>query len=134
MMMDVAASGEGALPETQSELFDRAILRLAEEHNAARRRELTGQALHVGRRVAIAERVAAAMVLAGKAAIDCDLTTTTGSDLRIRELEGFVEQDRAAAGAASFPVSVEQIQEVLATALFVDLGGRASYFCASQPR
>ncbi len=123
MMIDIAASGEGALPQTQSELFDCAILRLAEEHDAGRRRELTGQALHVGRRVVVAERIAAAMVLAGKAAIESDLTTTSGGDLTIRELEGFSEQDPEAAGGASFPVRVEQIQEVLATALFVDLGG-----------
>jgi hypothetical protein len=49
MMVDVAVAGEGALPETQSELFDGTILRLAEEHDAGRRRELTRQALHVRR-------------------------------------------------------------------------------------
>lgn len=70
MMLDVAASGEGALPQNQSELLDQAILRLVAEHDAARRRELTGQALHVGRRAVISKRVAAAVVLAGKAAID----------------------------------------------------------------
>ena len=123
MIIDIAASGEGALPDTQSELFDRAILRLADEHDAGRRRELTGQALHVGRRVVVAERIAAAMMLAGKAAIESDLTTTSGGDLTIRELEGFSEQDAEAAGGASFLVGVEQIQEVLATALFVDIGG-----------
>jgi len=123
MMINVAAAGDGALPQTQSELFDRAILRLAEEHDAGRRRELTGQALHVGGRVVVAERIAAAMVLAGKAAIESDLTTTSRGDLTIRELEGFSEQDPEAAGAASFPVRVEQIQEVLGTALFADIGG-----------
>jgi hypothetical protein len=123
MMLDVIASSGGALPETQAKLFDRAILRLAEEHDAGRRRASMGRALHVGRRVAIAERIAAALILAGKAAIASDLTTGSGSDLTIRELEGFSEQDPEAAGGASFPVAVEQVQEVLATALFVDLGG-----------
>jgi hypothetical protein len=123
MMIDVATSEEGALPETQSELFNRAILRLVEEHDAGRRRELTGQAMHVGRRAVVAERIAAAMVLGGKAAIDSDLTIASRGDLTIRELEGFFEQDPEAAGGASFRVGVEQIQEVLATALFVDLGG-----------
>ncbi len=123
MMIDIAASGEGTLPATQSKLFDHAILRLAEEHDPARRRELTGQGLHVGQRVIVAERIAAAMMLAGKAAIHADLTMMVGGDLNIRELEGFTEQDPEAAGGASFPVRVAQIQEVLATALFVDIGG-----------
>ena len=102
MMIDIASSGEGALPATQAELFDRATLRLAEEHDVGRRRELTGQALHVGRRIAVAERIAAAMVLGGKAAIESDLTAKWGADLTIRELEGFSEQDAEAAGGASF--------------------------------
>lgn len=128
MMLDVAVAEEGALPTTQAELFDRAILRLAEEHDVGRRRELTGHSLHVGRRVAVAERVAAAMVLAGKAAIDSDLTVTSSGDLTVRELEGFTEEDSEAAGGASFRVGAEQVQEVLATALFVDLGaGRLSF-------
>ncbi len=129
MMIDIAASDEGTLPGTQAELFDRAILRLAEEHDAGRRRELAPQALHVGRRVAVAERIAAAMVLAGKSAIESDLTTTSRADLTIRELEGFSEQDSEAAGGASFTVGAEQVQEVLATALFVHLGGdRLTFF------
>jgi hypothetical protein len=129
MMIDIAASGEGALPGTRAELFDRAILRLAEEHDAGRRRELASQALHVGRRVAVAERIVAAMVLAGKTAIESDLTTTSRADLTIRELEGFSEQDPDAAGGASFTVGAEEVQEVLATALFVHLGGvRLTFF------
>lgn len=128
MMIDVAASDEGALPRTRSQLFDRAILRLAEEHDAGRRRELTGRALHVGKRVFVAERIAAAMVLAGKAAIDAALAATSGGDLTVRELAGFSEHDPEAAGAASFNVGVEEVQEVLATALFVDLGaGRLTF-------
>jgi hypothetical protein len=129
MMIDIVATGEGALPGTRAELFDRAILRLAEEHDAGRRRELGSQALHVGRRVAVAERIAAAMVLAGKAAIEPDLTTTSRADLTIRELEGFSEQDWEAAGGASFTVGVGEVQEVLATALFVHGGGaRLTFF------
>jgi hypothetical protein len=129
MMIEIATSGQGVLPGTRAELFDRAILRLAEEHDVGRRRELAPSSLHVGRRVAIAERIAAAMVLAGKAAIDSDLTSTSRADLTIRELEGFSEQDSQAAGGASFMVSVEEVQEVLATALFVHKGGvRLTFF------
>lgn len=129
MMLDIAASGGGALPGTRAELFDRGILRLTEEHDVGRRRELASQTLHVGRRVAVAERIAAAMVLAGKVAIESDLTTTSRADLTIRELEGFSEQDPDAAGGASFTVRVEEVQEVLATALFVHLGGvRLTFF------
>lgn len=128
MMLDVAVAGEGALPTTQAELFDRAILRLAEEHGESRRRELASESLHVGRRAAVAERVAAAMMLAGKAAIDSDLAATSRGDVTVRALEGFTEEDPDAAGGASFGVGAEQVQEVLATALFVDLGsGRLAF-------
>ncbi len=129
MLIQIATSEEGALPGTRAELFDRALLRLAEEHDAARRRVLGSQALHVGRRVAVAERIAAAMVLAGKAAIEADLTTTSRADLTVRELEGFSEQDWEAVGGASFAVGVAEVQEVLATALFVHGGGaRLTFF------
>src|SRR5437879_2547276 len=56
MMIDIAASDEGALPGTRAELFDRALLRLADERDAGRRRELASQALHVGRPCALPKR------------------------------------------------------------------------------
>ena len=89
MMLDIAVSGGGQLPASQAELFDRAILHLAEEPDQWRRSQLVGHVLPVGRRVAVAERIAAAMVLSARAAFESDMTVVSTADLTIRELEGY---------------------------------------------
>lgn len=122
MMLDIVVSEAGELPRTQAELFDSAVLRLVDEHNEARKRQLTATCLHAGRRVAVAERVAAAVLLSGRAAIDLDIAGHRGRDASVRELAGFSEQDSDAAGAASFLVETHHIDEVLHTALFVGAG------------
>ena len=122
MLIDVAVA-DGALPDTQAELFALSIVRLAEEHDASRRRDTADTALHVGQRIAVAERIAAATLLSGRAAINSDRSAATGGDVRVREFAGYSEQDPDAAGAAHFRVGEAQIAEVLGTALFVDVGG-----------
>lgn len=127
MMIDVAAD-KGALPATRGELFDHALVRLTDEPDSGRRQEGTGRLLHVGQRLAVAERIAACTVLAGRAAVNADAAIGDTADVGVRELAGFVEQDAHAAGAASFEITVEHIQEVLGTALFSDLGGGRRIF------
>jgi hypothetical protein len=122
MMLDIAAD-EGALPPSQHALFGRACVRLLGEHDDMRP---DVGSLDVGQRLAVAQRISAALLLSGRAAVT---TRAVGGDVRTRELAGFVEEDPDAAGDASFEVTTGALNEVLGTAFFVEMSsGRLGFW------
>lgn len=122
MLLDAAAE-QGMLPESHRSLFDRACIRLIDEPDESRRRDSVDGSLHVGQRLAVAERVAAAMIFSGSAAATTD-RTARGVAVAARQIAGFTEQDPDASGDADFEVTPDAIDEVLRTAFFRDLGGQ----------
>jgi len=112
------------LPTTQADLFRRGCRLLCEEPN--RRRRDTGS-LHAGQRLAVAQRVAATTLLAGRAAVTTAADARSGRDIRLVEIAGGHERDPEAAAPVDFRVDVPQIEEALQTALFTVTGARARF-------
>jgi hypothetical protein len=123
MMLD-AAHGQGALPETRAELYERGCRLLCQDPDP---RRAPGEGLHPGQRLAVAQRLAAATLLAGRAALTTEPAGPPGREVRASEVAGGHERDPDASAAADFRVDVPQIEDTLRAALFTAAHGRVRF-------
>jgi hypothetical protein len=121
-----AAREGGALPESVTELYLRGCRLLAEEPDEDRREETAK--LSVPQRVAVAARIAGAMVLAGRSSVLIDSQApTTSDDVSLEELIGGREITDSAV-TDTFAVEEDAVKEALATGLFSARGdGRLGF-------
>jgi hypothetical protein len=127
MLLDLASTAAG-LPDSQIELYDRALLHLATEPREERRRDpVTGPTVEPRARIVVASRIAAATVLSARARVATAMTAIPTNDaVTIAELAGGEERDTTASLSTAVEVTDRVIGEVLGSALFsargADLG------------
>ncbi|MGH2451018.1 MAG: hypothetical protein ACRDGE_07080, partial [Candidatus Limnocylindria bacterium] len=127
MLLEAAKEPEG-MPDTRAELFRRAVLRLAWEHDDGRRGDPAAGDLSAGKRIGVAQRIAGASLLSARPILVLESGNTRGADIDPAELEGYREKDPMAGAGATFPVAQKEIREVLGTALFTLRGaGRVAF-------
>lgn len=128
-----SASRTGQLPVTRAEAFASGLLLLADEGDEDRRREGEGQIRGGGARLALASRIAAALVLSGRTAVRIDTLPPSADDATLAQLAGGHELDREAAIPPKVEASAVNLAEVLGTSIFTSYGegrfgfGQASY-------
>lgn len=127
-MLIEATKESGGLPDTRTELFERASLRLVREHDSVRRRDPAAGRLHPWERLAVAERVAAAALFSAHSTISTESGEGSSGDLDPASIKGYSEEDAKSAGGGAFTVGVDEIVEVLRTAIFVDASPRTVQF------
>ncbi len=127
MLLEAAKEPEG-MPDTRAELFRRAVLRLAWEHDDSRRGNPAAGSLSAGQRTGVAQRIASASLLSARPILVLESGNTRGADIDPAELEGYREKDPMAGAGATFRVTQTEIREVLGTALFARRGaGRVAF-------
>jgi hypothetical protein len=115
---------DGALPTRRAELYRDGCRELCREPNPSRLETGRVGTLSAEERLAIAERVAAATVLGGRAAVRLRGTGTAPTVVELAELDGGSERTSADLVAVASDVDVDQrrLQETLATGLFTSRG------------
>ncbi len=115
-----AASGEGGLPTSQLDLYDRGLRKLAAEPGERRDRDpTTSGEVDVGKRMAIASRIAGATLLTGRPTIvRNESAELSANHALVRQLAGGTEPDLNLAIETRFEVSTAAVEEVLASGLF----------------
>ena len=108
---------EGRLPARLREIYVRGLKLMAVEYDEERpASSLSGTAA-----LAVASRIAAATVLAGRDAVDHQARGRPGT-VSLEALEGGTESDRLVALPTNVAVGAEAVREVLASALFTSRG------------
>jgi len=123
-LLDVYAR-DGQLPTRRVELYRDGCRELCREQNPSRVETDRLGAMSPEQRLALAERIAAGIVLAGRAAVR---VRGAGSDLSVvelRQLDGGGERtsDDVVAVASDVDVDQQRLSEALATGLFTARGG-----------
>lgn len=109
----------GSLPSSAAEVHRQGCLALAEEQNASRRETRRLGRLNAPQRFRLASRIAAGMVIGGRAAVWTGLEADCPpEDVPLSRLSGAVEQG----DFASFTATDEDIREVLDSGLFSSRG------------
>jgi hypothetical protein len=128
-MLLAEADTEAGLPDSQIELYDRALLQLVREPGEQRAHDrLLGPGVEPRARIAIAARVAAATVLSGRARISAaDSAIPTSDAVTLRELGGGEEVDDLAALQTRVGVTDDALREVLDSALFSARGSELGF-------
>ncbi len=129
LTMLIAAAGQGrGLPESRADLLNDGCHQLASEHGDVRERLALKQGLSPSQKVAVAKRIAAALLLSGRNAVRVSTGAGTPFDVVLDSIAGFDERDRAIPDQASFAVGRNEITETLESALFVSVGsGRTTF-------
>jgi hypothetical protein len=136
-----AAARTGELPASRAEAFGKGLLLLAEEADEDRRRDRDEATIRgAGARLALAKRIAGALVLSGRVAARVDGDEPGVDDAAVAKLTGGHELDREAAIPIEVEASAENLRAVLGTSIFTGHGvGRigfaqasyAEYLCAA---
>jgi len=115
---------DGALPTRPAELYRDGCRELCREQNPSRVETGRVGTLSAEERLAIAERVAAATVLGGRAEVRLRGGGTAPTVVELAELDGGSERTNADLAAVPSDVDVDQrrLQETLATGLFTSRG------------
>lgn len=129
MMVSAVKQGAG-LPPSQAELYALGVKKLLEEPDPLRLAgSRTQLGMEVGERLAVAERISAAILLTRRSGVSLVPGHAVPGDIDPAEITGFQEPDSRAAGGDWFDVGESEILETLRTALFVLTGPeRASFF------
>jgi hypothetical protein len=117
MMLASVREGSG-LPGTQSELYASGVRHLLDEPDPYRRKGEVELRMEIGERLAVAERVSAAVLLSRRTGVSLLSGHAGPGDVDPAEIAGFDEADRLAAGGDRFDVGTKEILETLRTALF----------------
>ena len=115
MLLRVLAA-EGEFPDALARLYESALLFMAGEHDPERRDLRT---LSASESIAIAARIAAATILAGRDVIGDGVAGA----VELTQLIGGTELDRLIAQPTEVTVNEQAVREVLGTALFSARGG-----------
>jgi hypothetical protein len=121
-MMLAAAKGGSGLPGTQAELYALGLRHLLEEPDPYRRKGAPQLRMEIGERLAVAERISAAILLSRRSGVSLLPGHAGPADVDPAEIAGFQESDRLAAGGDRFDVGAAEVLETLRTALF-SMGG-----------
>lgn len=133
-------SRDGHLPESRADAYASGLLALVEEGDEDRRHDGEGEVQGAGARLALASRIAAALVLSGRSAVRIDGVPPAPDDATPAQLAGGYELDREAAIPPKVEASAANLVDVLRTSLFTGHGeglfgfAQASYgqfLCAS---
>jgi hypothetical protein len=128
-------AADGSLPATQIETYRRGLRLLCEEPDWERAESpQTGDGLSAGARMAVAERVAAAVLLSGATSVwdgPDDAQSPAASIVR-QVLTGGSEEDESGAVPASVNVNENAVRETLRTAVFAARSGTAELVFAHQ--
>lgn len=113
------------LPQTQAELYEQGLLKLAAEPTRRRdRARMPGP----GQRLAIAKRVAAATLLSGRTRISLDDSAPDTTDsVNVRQLSGGSVHDRSTANAITIKVGIRAARDALKTAIFAPRGNEMTW-------
>ncbi len=123
-LLDSYARG-GSLPARRADLYRDGCVELCREHNVSRLETGRAGALAPEERLAIAERIGAAVVLVGRGAVRRRGHGSEPTVAELAELDGGGEMTDAALVAVSSEVAVDQrrLEETLASGLFTSRGG-----------
>lgn len=118
-------AADGQLPTRRAELYREGCRQLCREQNPSRIETDRMGTLSAEQRLALAERVAAGTVLAGRAAVRVRGGGSDSAVAELRELDGGSERTSADLVAIASDVDVDQqrLGEALATGLFTSRGG-----------
>ncbi|HTX13457.1 MAG TPA: hypothetical protein VME22_32870 [Solirubrobacteraceae bacterium] len=128
-------AADGALPATQTETYRRGLLLLCEEPDRERAdNPQTGGTLSAGARMAVAERLAAAVLLSGAVSVwdGPDDGQAPATSIVRGTLTGGTEEDDSGAVPASVQVNENAVRESLRTATFAGRSGTAELVFAHQ--
>jgi hypothetical protein len=117
MMLDAVREGS-SLPRTQSALYESGVRHLLDEPDPYRRKGESSLRMEIGERLAVAERISAAVLLSRRSGVSLLPGHAGPGDVDPAEIAGFEEVDRLAAGGDRFKVGTEAVLETLRTALF----------------
>jgi hypothetical protein len=127
MMLSVAKEGAG-LPAAQTELYALGVKKLLEEPDPLRRNSKVHLGMEIGERLAVAERISAAILLSRRSGASLRPGYAAPGDVDPAEISGFREADRLAAGGDWFDVGEGEVLETLRTALFSLTGAERASF------
>ena len=124
LLLDLAGDPDG-LPAGQLELYRRGARKLISEPAERRSRDpITRGTLSVVARLAIAERIAGAMLLSGRSVVDARESAEPSRDVvTIEQLAGGAERGRETAMPTPVEVNEDDLREVLNSGLFSARGG-----------
>lgn len=126
MLLDVFEGG-GALPASRAELYEQACRSWSSEPSVEYPLA-PGRALTPGQHVAVAARIAAAVLLSGRAGMTLDARYALPGNVTPAEVAGGQERDLSLAVPARFDVGEHEVKRTLATALFTGSGpGRVRF-------
>ncbi len=127
-MLLVAAREGGGLPSTQGELYELGVRSLLREPDPLRPRDDRSPQAEIGERIAIAERISAAVLLSRRSGVSLLPGHAGPGNVDPAEIAGFEEVDRLASGDDRFTVGTDEILETLRTALFASAGDECVTF------
>lgn len=127
MMLSAAKEGRG-LPASQAELYALGVKKLLEEPDPLRRNGQAQLGMEIGERLAVAERISAAILLSQRSGASLAPGHAVPGDIDPVEITGFREPDRLAAGGDWFDVGESEVLETLRTALFSLTGAERASF------
>lgn len=126
-LLDVA-EGEGDVPSDRTDAFERGLLLLASEPDEDRRTGETAGRLSASARLALAARVAAALVLTGRTTVRIDQRAPGPDEAALVQVAGGHELDRTLAVAGKVEASADALSEALSTAVFSGHGEAGRVF------
>lgn len=115
---------DGQLPTRRAELYREGCRELCREQNTSRVETDRAGTMPAEQRLALAERIAAGAVLAGRAAVRVRGAGSDSTVVELREIDGASERTSADVVAVATEVDVDQLRlrEALATGLFTSRG------------
>jgi hypothetical protein len=122
MMLAIAGGGAG-LPGSQAELYAIGIKQLLDEPDPYRRKAEEKLRMEIGERLAVAERISAALLLSRRSGVSLLPGHAGPGDVDPAEIAGYQEPDHLAAGGDLLDVGTGEVLETLRTALFSMSGG-----------
>jgi hypothetical protein len=131
-LLDVAQD-EGDLPADRGDAYERGLLLLASEPDEDRRTGETAGQLSSSARLALASRIAAALVLSGRTSVRMDQRRPKPDEAGVAQFEGGSELDPVPAVPTKVAATADGLLESLNTAVFSSHGetnrgfGQASY-------
>jgi hypothetical protein len=125
-LLDVAEE-TGDLPTSRTEAYEQGLRLLVREPDEDRREEERDR-LPSTQRLALASRIAAALVLSGRTSVRLDERPVGSDQASVAQFAGGSETDRVTALPVAVDATVANLTEVLHTALFTSHGERGHGF------